>query len=52
MGILDDYFDGYYSEEMLESQVMLVTLSFWYVSLCMYVCVFSYSGLSCDTARN
>ena len=22
MGILDDYFDGYYSEEMIESQVM------------------------------
>lgn len=21
MGILDDYFDGYYSEEMIESQV-------------------------------
>lgn len=24
MGIIDDYFDGYYSEEMIESQV-----SFW-----------------------
>lgn len=23
MGILDDYFDGYYSEEMIESQVLL-----------------------------
>lgn len=23
MGILDDYFDGYYSEDMLESQVFL-----------------------------
>ena len=22
MGIIDDYFDGYYSEEMIESQVM------------------------------
>jgi hypothetical protein len=21
MGIIDDYFDGYYSEEMIESQV-------------------------------
>lgn len=26
MGVLDDYFDGYYSEEMLESQVLLVTV--------------------------
>lgn len=23
MGLLDDYFDGYYSEEMVESQVIL-----------------------------
>lgn len=23
MGIIDDYFDGYYSEEMIESQVMI-----------------------------
>lgn len=23
MGIIDDYFDGYYSEEMIESQVFL-----------------------------
>lgn len=23
MGILDDYFDGYYSEEMIESQVFI-----------------------------
>lgn len=22
MGIIDDYFDGYYSEEMIESQVI------------------------------
>jgi hypothetical protein len=29
MGIIDDYFDGYYSEEMIESQVMLaIDLSF------------------------
>lgn len=26
MGILDDYFDGYYSEEMIESQVIVVLL--------------------------
>lgn len=26
MGILDDYFDGYYSEEMLESQVLFLVL--------------------------
>jgi len=24
MGILDDYFDGYYSEEMIESQVLFL----------------------------
>lgn len=23
MGLLDDYFDGYYSEEMIESQVII-----------------------------
>lgn len=23
MGIIDDYFDGYYSEEMIESQVLI-----------------------------
>jgi len=23
MGILDDYFDGYYSEDMIESQVFI-----------------------------
>lgn len=26
MGILDDYFDGYYSEEMIESQVLFLIL--------------------------
>ena len=26
VGVLDDYFDGYYSEEMLESQVLLLAL--------------------------
>lgn len=25
VGVLDDYFDGYYSEEMLESQVLSIT---------------------------
>ncbi|KAF2295864.1 hypothetical protein GH714_034686 [Hevea brasiliensis] len=29
MGIIDDYFDGYYSEEMIESQVMLATVLFY-----------------------
>jgi hypothetical protein len=24
MGILDDYFDGYYSEDMIESQVFFL----------------------------
>jgi hypothetical protein len=24
MGILDDYFDGYYSEDMIESQVFIL----------------------------
>ena len=33
MGILDDYFDGYYSEEMIESQVMLAM-----ASLSSYMC--------------
>jgi len=28
MGILDDYFDGYYSEEMIESQVLFVYFVF------------------------
>ena len=27
MGILDDYFDGYYSEEMIESQVTSVCIT-------------------------
>lgn len=25
MGILDDYFEGYYSEEMIESQVIIMS---------------------------
>lgn len=28
MGILDDYFDGYYSEEMIESQVLFLYFIF------------------------
>lgn len=28
MGILDDYFDGYYSEEMIESQVLFMYFIF------------------------
>jgi hypothetical protein len=33
MGVIDDYFDGYYSEEMIESQVLLaINLPF-----CIYV---------------
>lgn len=33
MGIIDDYFDGYYSEEMIESQVMLATILFSQLSI-------------------
>lgn len=28
VGIIDDYFEGYYTEEMIESQVMIKLLSF------------------------
>lgn len=28
MGLLDDYFDGYYSEEMIESQVIIFLIFF------------------------
>lgn len=28
LGIIDDYFDGYYSEEMIESQVSFVLTLF------------------------
>lgn len=41
VGIIDDYFDGYYSEEMIESQV-IVPISFLCIfSLCFYVFVVS-----------
>ena len=36
MGIIDDYFDGYYSEEMIESQVCCL---FKFVA--MFISVFS-----------
>lgn len=44
MGIIDDYFDGYYSEEMIESQVICAILcfrfSFFTISLftCLLIC--------------
>lgn len=33
VGIIDDYFDGYYTEEMIESQVMCfhcIGIEFWF----------------------
>lgn len=33
MGIIDDYFDGYYSEEMIESQVFY---TFFLLSFCVF----------------
>lgn len=38
MGIIDDYFDGYYSEEMIESQVMVPILLLPKISCFLYVC--------------
>ena len=43
MGIIDDYFDGYYSEEMIESQVMLA------IDLSLYICALP-SGDACYDA--
>lgn len=39
MGIIDDYFDGYYSEEMIESQVTFPMTPFTF-SRFLYLCFF------------
>lgn len=37
MGIIDDYFDGYYSEEMIESQVTFPMTPFTFQPFSVFV---------------
>lgn len=51
MGILDDYFDGYYSEEMIESQVIVFPSSWFCILSCTIDCIemgINYKYLSVD----